>query len=239
MEYVVADHIYACATESGVVVLDARYGKYSFIPGDRARSVEGVVQGWPALPSVEMVAAERLAPSSLLKSLIEGGMVTRLSDHRSVHGERVVPFPAGEALLDALAATEETEVRWRDVVTFTLSVTYAKLMLKYRPFDALLSDLRRRKNGLPTGVSASPVTQIRESVKTFSWLRPFAYAESDACLFDSVALTDFLLRRGMSVDFFIGVRMRPFVAHSWVQAHRFALNELPEYLSAYTPILSV
>jgi hypothetical protein len=83
------------------------------------------------------------------------------------------------------------------------------------------------------------MAEIRDSVKVFSWLRPFAYAQSDACLLDSVALMDFLLRRGVCADFFIGVKIRPFVAHSWVQAHGFAFNDAPEYLSAYTPILSV
>ena len=239
MEYVVADHIYTCATESGVVVLDARCGKYSFIPGDRARSVEGVVQGWPALPPAETVAADPLVPSSLLSSLIGGGMVMRRADRNSALGERAVLLPAQEALLDALAVAEEPEVHWRDVLRFTLSVTYAKVMLKCRPFDTLLTDLRRRKDRLPTGGLTRSVTKIRECVQTFRWLRPFAYAETDACLFDSVALTDFLLRQGVAADFFIGVRIRPFVAHSWVQAHRFALNELPEYLSSYTRILSI
>jgi hypothetical protein len=39
-------------------------------------------------------------------------------------------------------------------------------------------------------------------------------------------------------DLLIGVRIQPFVAHSWVQTQGFALNGLPEYLGAYTPILS-
>ena len=122
---------------------------------------------------------------------------------------------------------------------FSLSVLYATFMLKRRPFEALLHNLQRRKDCHRRAGTQCSVAQIREHVKVFSWLRPFAYAESDACLFDSVVLTDFLFRQGIAADFLVGVRIRPFAAHSWVQAQGFALNDLPEYLAAYTPILSI
>jgi hypothetical protein len=240
MDYAVPDHVYTCATEAGVVVLDARRGKYSIVPGDRARSLEVLVQGWPRLPLAEAVAGNQTAPSStLLNSLVRGGIVMPVTDPRLRVCVRAVVSVAQEALLDALAARERTKIRWRHVVTFSLSVTYAIVMLKCRPFEALLHNLRRRKERRATAPAKHSIAHIRECVRIFSWLRPFAYAESDACLFDSVVLTDFLYRQGVSVDLLIGVRIRPFVAHSWVQTEGLALNGLPEYLAAYTPILSV
>jgi len=240
--YAIASHIYTCATQAGVVVLDAHHGKYSIIPIDRARSLEGVVQGWPSLAWVETVAGNgptSCSSSSLLNSLLQAGMVTPKTDLRFQVSERSVGFVAQEALLDALAAAEAPKIRWQHALTFTLSVTYATVMLKYRPFDALLHAFRRRKEYKRNAAANHSVDDLRECVKAFNWLRPFAYAESDACLLDSVALTDFLFRQGMSADFLIGVRIQPFAAHSWVQAWGFALNGLPEHLAAFTPILSV
>ncbi len=239
MEYAVPKYIHTCATEAGVVVLDARRGKYSIVPRDRARSLEGVVQGWPALPLAEPVAAGQTVPSSLLNSLVSGGIVMPLAELPLAAAQGAKVFVAQEAILDALSARQQPEVHWHQVVTFFLSVTYATVMLKCRPFEALLDNLRRRKERRPTPIAKPSIAHIRECVKVFSWLRPFAYAESDACLFDSVALTDFLFRHGVLADFIIGVRVRPFLAHSWVQAEGFALNGLPEYLAVYTPILSV
>lgn len=240
MDYAIPNHIYTCATEAGVVVLDARRGKYSIVPGDRARSLEEVVQGWPALPHVEAVAENGAAPSStLLNTLVRGGIVMPATDPRlRVRARAAVPV-APEAILDALSATERPKIRWRHAVTFSLSVTYAIVMLKCRPFEALLQSLRRRKERRGTAPANYSIAHIRECVKIFSWLRPFAYTESEACLFDSVVLTNFLFRQGVSADLLIGVRIRPFVAHSWVQVQGLALNDLPEYLAAYTPILSV
>ena len=240
MDYVVPDYIYTCATEAGVVVLDARRGKYSMVTSDRARSLEGVVQGWPALPLMEFVAGHQTTPSSsLLKSLVDGGMVMPVADLPLRVCERGAVSVAQEALLDAMAARDPPRIHWRDVVLFFRSVMYATVMLKWRPFEALLFNFRQRKESRTTGAVTRSIAQIRECVRIFCWLRPFAYAESDACLFDSVALMDFLYRHGVLADFFIGVRIRPFVAHSWVQAQGFALNGLPEYLAAYSPILSV
>ena len=244
MDYVVPDYIYTCATEAGVVMLDARRGKYSMVPSDRARSLEGVVRGWPALPMmatplVKFVAGHQTAPSSsLLNSLVDGGMVMPVAVSPLRVCERAIPV-AQEALLDAMAAREQPRIHGRDVVMFFRSVTYATVMLKWRPFEALLCNFRQRKGCGTTGAVTRSIAQIRERFRVFCWLRPFAYAESDACLFDSVALMDFLYRQGVLADFFIGVRIRPFVAHSWVQAQGFALNGLPEYLAAYSPILSV
>jgi len=238
MEYAVPNYIYTCATEEGVVVLDARRGKYSIVPGDRARSLEGLVQGWPTLPLTEGAVGNQTIPSSLLDSLIRGGIVMPLEHPRLRVGEPAAVHVAHEALLDAFAATEKPKIRSRDVVKFFLSVTYATAMLKCRPFEGLLINLRQRKASRATATAAPSIAYIRECVKIFSWLRPFAYAESDACLFDSVALIDFLFRQGVLADLFIGVRIRPFVAHSWVQVQGLAANGLPEYLAAYTPILA-
>ena len=238
MNYALASHIHACATEAGVVVLDARRGKYSLVPGGRARSLEGVVQGWPALPLVEAVSEGRSAPSSLLDSLVSGGIVTPVIDSPRICRRTALPA-ASEAILDALAAREMPEIHARDVVAFFLSVMYASVMLKCRPFEALLLNLRQRKECHKKDITMPSIARIRECIKVFAWLRPFAYAESEACLFDSVALTDFLFRHGVLADFFVGVRIQPFAAHSWVQVQGFALNDLPEYLAAYTPILTV
>ena len=239
MDYVVPSHIYTCATAAGVVVLNARSGKYSIVPVDRAQTLEGVVQGWPALRLGEATSGNPVALSSLLNSLIHGGIVMPVTGPHLRRCERPAISLARKAILDALAAKHRPKIHSRDVGTFALSVLYAAFALKFRSFETLLNTLRQRKE-CRTRLAAGPsIEQIREYVRVFSWLRPFAYAESQACLFDSVALTDFLYRHGVLADLLIGVQIRPFVAHSWVQTQGFALNGLPEYLAAYTPILSV
>lgn len=70
-------------------------------------------------------------------------------------------------------------------------------------------------------------------------LRPFALTTHDRCLHDSLALIHFLTTRGLIAQWVIGVRLRPFGAHSWVQRGSVVLNDQPDHVRAYEPILVV
>lgn len=59
----------------------------------------------------------------------------------------------------------------------------------------------------------------------------------DQCLARSLALTRHLASHGEPVDFVIGVRVRPFSAHAWVQKDGLLLNESCDGVRGYTPIL--
>ena len=59
----------------------------------------------------------------------------------------------------------------------------------------------------------------------------------DRCLPRSVALARLLARSGYACQVIIGVKLRPFAAHCWVQAGDLVLNESAEEAARYTPIL--
>lgn len=61
----------------------------------------------------------------------------------------------------------------------------------------------------------------------------------DQCLPRSIALATLLFREGASASFVMGVRLRPFLAHSWVQAGDVVLNDRPDTVRTFTPILVI
>ena len=61
----------------------------------------------------------------------------------------------------------------------------------------------------------------------------------DRCLVTSIALMHALLRGGCRASLVLGVRARPFSAHSWVQYDRTVLNDRLERVRIYTPILVI
>jgi hypothetical protein len=61
----------------------------------------------------------------------------------------------------------------------------------------------------------------------------------DQCLPRSIALASTLARRGISASLVIGVRLRPFLAHSWVQSGTLLLNDRPDVVCTFVPILVV
>lgn len=62
---------------------------------------------------------------------------------------------------------------------------------------------------------------------------------ADRCLPRSLALVDLLARRGWRAHAVLGVRQGPFAAHCWVQAGRMVLNDTPEAVACFTPILAL
>jgi hypothetical protein len=59
------------------------------------------------------------------------------------------------------------------------------------------------------------------------------------CLVRCFLLLSYLRRAGFDATWVIGVRTWPFQAHCWLQHGEAALEDAPERLAAYTPILAV
>jgi hypothetical protein len=80
---------------------------------------------------------------------------------------------------------------------------------------------------------------LRDAVGAYMRLRPFALTAHDRCLNDSLMLVHFLACQGIFPSWVIGVSVHPFCAHSWVQSEGVVLNDLPEHVRRYRPILVV
>ncbi|MFL6603958.1 MAG: lasso peptide biosynthesis B2 protein [Steroidobacteraceae bacterium] len=76
------------------------------------------------------------------------------------------------------------------------------------------------------------LTSVFNSLRLF-FPRPYQ------CLFDSLALINFLARFKLYPDWVFGVIAEPFDAHCWVQADGVVLNDTIERVSAFTPIMCV
>lgn len=61
---------------------------------------------------------------------------------------------------------------------------------------------------------------------------------SGKCLVRSFLLMRFLHHSGLAADWVFGVAVWPFKAHCWIEADGVALDDAPERLATYTPILA-
>jgi hypothetical protein len=80
--------------------------------------------------------------------------------------------------------------------------------------------------------------RARECAQIFKTLRPW-YPRDFLCLFDSLALLEFLAAEEIFADWVFGVRAEPFEAHCWVQREQVALNDSIERVSTFVPIMRV
>ena len=96
--------------------------------------------------------------------------------------------------------------------------------------------LGERKRLRPGAVKLEP--HFRSRVATFLALKNLV-ATHDQCLRWSIALLDFLHRTEFRPSLVIGVKMKPFGAHAWVQHEDLVLSDALDNVLPYTPIMVV
>jgi hypothetical protein len=167
-----------------------------------------------------------------LAGLLRSGMLIETAD-------ATTPIPFGAvcaptaSLLDA--QLPRCGVLPRAAALSTLALT--RLSLRRSTLHAILRRLAETKTASSKAeVSAS--NAIEEVAAAFAWTARIVRSH-DQCLSRSIAVARRLAALGLAGDLVIGVRLRPFAAHSWVQADGRLVNDRIDTVRTYTPILAV
>ena len=116
---------------------------------------------------------------------------------------------------------------------FVRSCALTAMVLRAKRLDLLFGAISGRKRHAAHRRAPS-VTDVAE----FERLRPW-WPRARVCLFDSAALTLFLINGSRRADLVIGVRTNPFAAHAWVEADGAVVADQGEQCSSFTPIARV
>lgn len=232
-----APHVHACLSDDQVILLDLRRDKYLAVGGTQSRTLAAVVDGWPTSSVVADSLPTRCDLSATTKHLLRHGLLTdEQSDNLRLPAASV---PEATESLDAEDAMPATLIGpWR-VLRFLESVTVAAASLRCRSLFAIARAVAARRARLAGKSTPFSLEAARDSVAAYEWLRPLLFTSRDACLFDSLALVNFMAREGMFPRWVIGVKTHPFAAHSWVQVECTVLNDLHDHVRKFTPILAV
>jgi hypothetical protein len=100
----------------------------------------------------------------------------------------------------------------------------------------VVSAVRKRKAS--AGGDTLDLDALRRHAAIYAKLRPW-YPRRYLCLYDALALVEFLARRNLFPKWVFAVQAQPFGAHCWVQAGEHLLNEVTEYALEFTPIMTI
>ena len=232
-----ADHVRACRIDEQVILLDLKRDTYQGVRSARTDSVSNVIADWPDCdnrPSLHAPPEQSAAVSTLLKTLSGQAMLVNAR-----------AAPAARAHLDEAldswrpGATESlSNINWQDLLRLGWSAGGAACWLRWNSLAQIESHIvrlrRQASRRVPTGSD-----ELHRQVSAYMRVRPFIFSARDRCLHDSLTLIRFLAARALFPRWVIGVRTRPFAAHSWVQSGNLVLNDMHDHVRAYHPILVV
>jgi hypothetical protein len=221
-EYFLPPHVHCCRRGAAFVFLDLRQDDYSMVAGPAADALSAII------------AAAAITDSHALRELEQAGLLTR----DSAAGRRLVTTDTDVAL-EPLLDLDVTAVSARpvDYWNFILACTTAKLRLRWQRIENTVGAVAKRK-ARQSGGRTPDVERARRLTAVFQQLR-WLFPTHRLCLFDSLALLEFLARYDIFPTWVFGVRLEPWSAHCWIQQGPFAFNEDVEQTASYTPIMTV
>ncbi|MGF7170815.1 hypothetical protein FHS91_002503 [Sphingobium xanthum] len=219
MGYALRPGISFCVVDGRTIFLDLKADRYSGLPPTMEEAFAKLVGG-ESLTGADRNALDRLVASRLLS---DGD-----ADHRFQ-----LRLPGLQAVSD-IELLEAPSSCFRHVPAALAHLIASALRLKRGSLWKLVRQLELQKAKEATRARGS----ISEVLAAFRWAG-LIMTSHDQCLRRSIALMRHLLCLGHRPEMVIGVAVRPFRAHCWVQHQGAVLNDRLENIRPFTPILVI
>jgi Transglutaminase-like superfamily len=231
-----ADHVRACHSDGQVILLDLRRNKYLGLSGRSACALAEHIDGWPRGPQRVDDSASRAAVDALSRQLLSQGLLTLGVAQPSPP----IRIDEARSSFDGDSLTLSASFVRRRLGRFLRSAAAASLRLRFSTLQAIARAVaEQRDSSRASARNSDPLQTLTRATAAYNRLRPLFFTTQDQCLHDSLALIGFLAGEGCFPNWVIGVKTRPFGAHSWVQSGATVLNDQHETVRKFRPILVV
>ena len=237
--YFLAKHAFACAIGADVIVLDLKRDKYLAFERDFWEPIVRRIGGWPLQDATVRNAAA--APNAAaLSALMANGLLTEDSDA----GKDATPASIVTASVSLIEdfRVQPPRIRMSHVFVFVGAIVAASIRLRLQPIEKIVQRVRAKtEEGLGSRALLSPIdlATLRDLTEVFRRLRPLLFSSRDHCLFESLALLNFLSHYRIHPSWVFGVATAPFAAHCWLQLGGFACNDSLDQVRRFTPIMVI
>jgi hypothetical protein len=233
------ENVYACQTTDGAVFMDLESGEYMGVDLRTIDLIGPLIEGWPT-SNIRNQAMIQSVDAQMIQHAIETLTITNtlLTDSpdigKSASILRVWPVSA-IALRGNIVP--RPRVNGIHVLVFCWACIRAFFDIKFKSMVSTVRRIKVRK--LRNCEIEKKCADLVELVRVFRFLTPLLYTAKDRCLFDSLALVEFLAAYKWFPTWIVGVTTRPFRAHSWVQNEALILNDRLETIELYSPIMVI
>lgn len=226
--YYFPDHVHSCEIDGRLVFLDLRHDAYAALDRDNTALINRIIEG-TANCALEDGLPD-IVPQMQKAGLLSLGHPTNSESHKAK------PAVASRALVEDHITKIKCRYRLAPALVL-LACARADGALRWRRIERIVYHVHSRKvRRMPRG--QNDMTRAQHLVLSFLRYRPL-YPRPYLCLFDSLALIEFLHFYRLYPNWIFGVRLEPFHAHCWVQHGDHVFNEPVDIIRPYTPILAV
>lgn len=224
-------HVFFCERDEALVFLDLAKDEYILVQGRQAASL----RSHTTRAGLSVNASPCDGDLADLADLVSSGLLT----HDASAGRIVSPTsvePVAEPLVEAQEVSS-AHLAAIHLVRFLAACSVASLLLRFASIKRIVTRVQRRKERYGSGRLVD-VQKARHLTATFRKLRMF-FPRRYLCLFEALALLEFLACYEIFPRWVFGVRLEPWGAHCWVQHGEMVFNDGVEEVSGYTPVMAI
>ena len=219
-------NIYACLTNQHLVFLDLSRDRYFCLDPENTRAAIDVLSTPSNVPLLSGGKAEQVATELEQRRLIGR------NETGTLHNLATIDVPTAALTVGLHSVARGLRRR------FLTATSRAFIRLRFQAICATVEAMRKRKALQNTENAADPLARLSVLASTFNHLRPL-FPKSYVCLFDSLALLEFLAPDRLQPSWVFGVKLNPFGAHCWLQQGTIVINDGVEYVRRFEPILMI
>jgi hypothetical protein len=228
---------FVCKMGTYWIILSARRDRYLCVAHEELASIGGRLDGWQNQSlALNHTSSSEADANALIDSLTYNGIIT--DDPMFGKSFTESPYLAPDDQVGAPDSVASAKIPFLLVARFFLACGATDWWLRTMPFSRILARIVRRQRRAELSNAVYNAALASSMIGAFKELRPL-YPRSYLCLFDSLALLEFLARCRLFPHVVFGVVADPFQAHCWVQEGSTILNDDLERVRRYKPILSV
>jgi hypothetical protein len=235
--YFLSRDCFVCKMGCYWIILSARRDRYLCVAHADLAFIGSQLHGWQYQSIVTPAPSAEAGANRLIESLISNGIITRDSTIGKSFTEPQYPVP--ERQMEPAEPIRQDKVSPLRFARFFLACATADWQLRTTALCRTLERVERRRfRAEPAPPVNNDAALALRLVGVFKSLRPL-YPRPYLCLFDSLALLEFLAGYHFFPRVVFGVVADPFQAHCWLQDGATVCNDDLERVGRYRPILSI
>ena len=227
--------VHGCLSDGHLILLDTKNDRYLFVDrGELSSVLPYIEQHLAKVPPEHCQMKARDLSKKIINQLLREEIITTEDAYSHVIVQCIIDKPVTP--FEHIETDNEPKILWHHVILAAIAGLTAHIILRLLPLSKIIGISRQLNSHYY--FSDCKLEKIFHIARIYRRLRPIL-VRSRICLYDSLAFWLYAVFYGYRPNIIFGVTGDPFDAHCWVQAGGYILNDVPQNIRRYTPIIII